>query len=181
MPAKIKSFVNLLLHTATLVSKFALVFVLAKFLESAEVGLYGLLVATIAFVVGALGFSFYTYSTRELIASFVGLDAFFEDLKQDESMILRFRNLLEKHDLTVAIFAAVLSEKGLSRRRRPEPDSTLITPPRSAMISDEKRDPEVTQTKKGCQWHFGMKAPIGVDAESGQHGEENLALGERGG
>ncbi len=69
MPATIKRFVNLLLRAATLVSKFALVFVLAKFLEPAEVGLYGLLVATIAFVMMALGFDFYTYSTRELIAS----------------------------------------------------------------------------------------------------------------
>lgn len=55
---------NLALRAATLFSKFALVFVLAKFLETSEVGLYGLLAATISYVLFALGFDFYTFSTR---------------------------------------------------------------------------------------------------------------------
>lgn len=60
---------NLALRAATLVSKFALIFVLAKFLEPAEVGLYGLLSATIFYVLFALGFNFYTFATRELIVT----------------------------------------------------------------------------------------------------------------
>lgn len=64
-----KRLLNLCLRGTTLVSKFALVFVLAKFLEPAEVGLYGLVAATVAFCLFALGLEFYTYSMRELIAS----------------------------------------------------------------------------------------------------------------
>ena len=60
---------NLALRAATLASKFVLVFVLAKFLEPADVGLYGLLAATVSYVLMALGFDFYTYSTRELIVT----------------------------------------------------------------------------------------------------------------
>ena len=80
-------------------------------------------------------------------------------------------------------------------------DATLIAAPSSTKNEDKKRDPEMTQTKKGNQWHFGMKAHIGVDAESGLvhtvecttakvaditmmeaclHGEEEIALGDRG-
>ena len=60
---------NLALRAGTLVSKFVLVFVLAKFLEPADVGLYGLLAATVSYILMALGFDFYTYSTRELIVT----------------------------------------------------------------------------------------------------------------
>lgn len=96
---------------------------------------------------------------------------------------------------------AVLSGKGLSMKRGTEVDATLIVAPSSTKNGDKKRDPDRTQTKKGNQWHFGMKAYIGVDAESGLihtvacttakvadiammeaclHGEETLALGNRG-
>ena len=64
-----KRFLNLVLRGSTLASKFALIFVLAKFLEPAEVGLYGLFSATIFYCLMALGFDFYTYSTREIIVS----------------------------------------------------------------------------------------------------------------
>lgn len=69
MPSPTKRLLNLTLRAATLVSKFALIFVLAKFLEPAEVGLYGLVAATIAYCIFVLGLEFYTYSMRELIAS----------------------------------------------------------------------------------------------------------------
>ena len=46
-------------------------------------------------------------------------------------------------------------------------DATLISAPSSTMNSSGERDPEMHQTKKGNQWHFGMKAHIGVDADSG--------------
>ena len=138
-----------------------------------------------------------------LLRRFAGLDAF-EDVMPDESTILRFRHLLEKHDLAVAIFAevnAVLSEKGLSMKRGTVVDATLIAAPSSTKNEDKQRDPEMTQTKKGNQWHFGMKAHIGVDPESGLvhtvecttakvaditmmesclHGDETLVLGDRG-
>lgn len=67
MPSTAKRLLNLSLRGATLVSKFALIFMLAKFLEPAEVGLYGLLAATVFYVLMALGFDFYTFATRELI------------------------------------------------------------------------------------------------------------------
>jgi IS5 family transposase len=103
-----------------------------------------------------------------LLRQFAGLDAF-EDVMPDESTILRFRHLLEKHDLAVAIFAevsAVLSEKGLSMKRGTVVDATLIAAPSSTKNEDKKRDPEMTQTKKGNQWHFGMKALQGLPAKS---------------
>lgn len=65
----VRCLINLVLRGATLVSRFVLIFVLAKFLEPAEVGLYGLLTATISYVLMALGFDFYTYSTREIIVA----------------------------------------------------------------------------------------------------------------
>ncbi len=85
-----------------------------------------------------------------LLRSFAGLDAF-EDVMPDESTILRFRHLLEKHDLAVAIFAevnGVLSEKGLSMKRGTVVDATLIAAPSSTKNEDKQRDPEMTPTKK---------------------------------
>ena len=104
-----------------------------------------------------------------LLRQFAGLDAF-EDVMPDESTILRFRHLLEQHELAVAMFAevnAVLIEKGLSMKRGSVVDATLIAASSSTKNQGKQRDPEMTQTKKGNQWHFGMKAHIGVDAESG--------------
>lgn len=66
---EIKKLINVGMRALTLVSKFALIFVLAKYMQPQDVGLYGLLAATIALALMALGFDFYTFSTRELIAS----------------------------------------------------------------------------------------------------------------
>ena len=60
---------NFAIRGVSLASKFALLFALAKFLEPVDLGLYGLLAATISYTIYALGFDFYTYSTRELIVS----------------------------------------------------------------------------------------------------------------
>ena len=60
---------NLGLRGATLLSRFLLIFVLAKFLEPAEVGLYGLFVGTVTYFVMAVGFDFYTHASRDLIMS----------------------------------------------------------------------------------------------------------------
>lgn len=88
----------------------------------------------------------------------------------DESTILRFRHLLEEHDLSLQIMAAInatLAQKGLMLKAGTVVDATLIAAPSSTKNSQGERDPEMHQTKKGNQWHFGMKAHIGVDADSG--------------
>jgi len=88
----------------------------------------------------------------------------------DESTILRFRHLLEKHDLAVDMLRVVndlLQAKGLLLKTGTAVDATLISAPSSTKNKSGERDPEMHQTKKGNQWYFGMKAHIGVDAESG--------------
>jgi transposase, IS5 family len=88
----------------------------------------------------------------------------------DESTILRFRHLLEKHGLAAQMFAAInatLSAKGLILKTGSVVDATLIAAPSSTKNSTGTRDPEMHQTKKGNNWYFGMKAHIAVDADSG--------------
>jgi len=104
-----------------------------------------------------------------LLRHFAGLDAGV-DTMPDETTILHFRHLLERHRLSQQLFAAVnglLTEQGLLLREGTTVDATLIAAPPSTKNRDGKRDPEMTQTKKGNQWHFGMKAHIGVDDQSG--------------
>jgi len=88
----------------------------------------------------------------------------------DESTILRFRHRLEQHKLAAQILAVVnelLRDKGLMLKAGTVVDATLIAAPSSTKNARGERDPEMHQTKKGNQWYFGMKAHIGVDAESG--------------
>ena len=88
----------------------------------------------------------------------------------DESTILRFRHLLERHQLTDQILALVndlLRSKGLMLKAGTVVDATLISAASSTKNESGERDPEMKQSKKGNQWHFGMKAHIGVDAQSG--------------
>ena len=88
----------------------------------------------------------------------------------DETTILNFRHLLERHELTKAIFAAIaehLEAQGALLRGGTIMDATLIAASPSTKNKEGKRDPEMRQSKKGNQWYFGMKAHIGVDAESG--------------
>lgn len=89
-----------------------------------------------------------------------------EDRVPDESTILRFRHLLEKHDLTEAIFEAVkdlLAEHHLMLRSGTIVDATIIAAPSSTKNASKTRDPEMKQTRKGKNWHFGMKLHIGTD------------------
>ncbi len=84
--------------------------------------------------------------------------------------ILRFRHLLERHDLAPQMLQAVnatLAAQGLLLKEGTAIDATLIAAPSSTKNGTSTRDPEMHQTKKGNQWHFGMKAHIGVDADSG--------------
>jgi IS5 family transposase len=88
----------------------------------------------------------------------------------DETTILTFRHLLEKHDLGEQIFETVkahLSERGMTMRQGTIIDATLIAAPSSTKNKEGKRDPEMHQTKKGNQWYFGMKVHAGVDKDSG--------------
>jgi len=88
----------------------------------------------------------------------------------DETTILNFRHLLEEYDLAEDILKQVnahLVRKGLLLKRGSIVDATIIAAPSSTKNAEGQRDPEMHQTKKGEQWHFGMKAHIGVDADSG--------------
>ena len=138
-----------------------------------------------------------------LLREFSGLDNWTTRLP-DESTILRFRHLLEKHKLAAQILLVVndlLRAKGLLLKAGTVVDATLIAAPSSTKNASGERDPEMHQSKKGNQWHFGMKAHIGVDAESGLvhtvrgtsgnvndvveanallHGEESDAFGDAG-
>ena len=88
----------------------------------------------------------------------------------DESTILRFRHRLEKHKLAdqiLVVVNALLTERGLLLKAGTAVDATLIPAPSSTKNKDKTRDPEMHSSKKGNQWYFGMKAHIGVDADSG--------------
>ena len=104
-----------------------------------------------------------------LYREFAGLEGPMRRLP-DESTILRFRHLLEKHNLGDAILATVnviLQRHGLMLKAGTVVDATLISAPSSTKNDSGERDPEMHQTKKGNQWYFGMKAHVGTDAESG--------------
>ena len=93
-----------------------------------------------------------------------------DDAIPDETTILNFRHLLERHELTRAIFEAVnayLREQGILLREGTLVDATLIDAPSSTKNKQGARDPEMTSTKKGNEWYFGMKAHVGVDLDSG--------------
>jgi transposase, IS5 family len=88
----------------------------------------------------------------------------------DATTLLNFRHLLETNDLCKGLFDAVnadLARRGLLLREGTLVDATLVAAPSSTKNRDRTRDPEMHQTRKGNQWHFGMKAHIGVDRASG--------------
>ena len=92
------------------------------------------------------------------------------DVIPDETTILNFRHLLERHNLTKQIFEQTrryLAEKGLLLREGTIVDATIINAPSSTKNQDRTRDKEMRQTKKGNQWYFGMKAHVGTDTGRG--------------
>jgi IS5 family transposase len=139
----------------------------------------------------------------QAIRRFVGIDLS-REAAPDATTLLKFRRLLEENHLTESIFNAInahLASKGLFLREGTIVDATLIAAPPSTKNKSGERDAEMHQTKKGNQWHFGMKAHIGVDAQSGLvhtlvgtaanvhdvtqaqallHGEETDAFGDAG-
>jgi IS5 family transposase len=95
-----------------------------------------------------------------------------DDKIPDESTILRFRHLLEKHRLTESIFEAVndlLAEHRLTLRAGTIVDATIIAAPSSTKNATKTRDPEMKQTRKSGSWHFGMKLHIGTDRRGTVH------------
>jgi transposase, IS5 family len=87
----------------------------------------------------------------------------------DATTLLKFRRLLETHDLCKGLFAAInadLTARGLLLREGTLVDATLIAAPSSTKNKEKQRDPEMHQTRKGRQWYFGMKAHIGADRDS---------------
>jgi IS5 family transposase len=105
----------------------------------------------------------------QALRGFVGIELN-RDPVPDATTLLKFRHWLEQHDLTRLLFeevGAVLQERGLLMRQGTIVDATIIAAPPSTKNKEKARDPEMHQTKKGNQWHFGMKAHIGVDVASG--------------
>jgi IS5 family transposase len=101
----------------------------------------------------------------ESMRRFAGIELS-EDAIPDETTILRFRHLLEKHYLTQAIFGQIrtlLEQKRLLLKSGTIVDATIIEAPPSTKNEEGARDPEMHQTKKGKDWHFGMKAHVGTD------------------
>nr|WP_234932760.1 IS5 family transposase [Aeromonas caviae] len=88
----------------------------------------------------------------------------------DRTTIMNFRHLLEQHQLARQLFKTInrwLAEAGVMMTQGTLVDATIIEAPSSTKNKEQQRDPQMHQTKKGNQWHFGMKAHIGVDAKSG--------------
>lgn len=95
-----------------------------------------------------------------------------DDVVPDETTILRFRHLLEKHRLTEVIFEAVkdlLAERRLMLKSGTIVDATIISAPSSTKNAAQRRDPEMKQTKKGNTWYFGMKLHVGTDTKGLVH------------
>ena len=139
----------------------------------------------------------------QALRDFVGIDLSHESVP-DATTLLKFRRLLVTNDLTKALFDEInahLAQQGLLMRAGTIVDATIIAAPSSTKNASGERDPDMHQAKKGNQWHHGMKAHIGVDAESGLvhslvstaanvndvtqagkllHGEETDAFGDAG-
>ena len=101
-------------------------------------------------------------------SDFCGVDS--SNQVPDRDTLGRFRNLLIRNGLQEKLFAqvvAALMERGLILKKGTIEDSTIISAPSSTKNKKKKRDPDAHQVKKGNTWHFGYKAHIGVDKDSG--------------
>ena len=103
-----------------------------------------------------------------VMREFVGIDLGREPVP-DETTICKFRHLLEEHGLGGEMLEAVnlhLEGKGVRITTGTIVDATIIHAPSSTKNREQKRDPEMHQTRKGKQWYFGMKAHVGVDSKT---------------
>ncbi|MDE2389527.1 MAG: IS5 family transposase [Betaproteobacteria bacterium] len=108
----------------------------------------------------------YEIESMRRFAGFSGVT----DTLPDETAILNFRHLLEKHELTALLLEAInthLKARGLLVSKGTMVDATLIHAPSSTKNREQARDPEMHRTKKGKQWYFGMKVHVGADVDSG--------------
>lgn len=99
---------------------------------------------------------------------FVGIDLGREPAP-DETTVCKFRHRLEEHELTPKLFLAInhyLALQGISVNSGTIVDASIIAAPSSTKNKEKKRDPEMHQTRKGNEWHFGMKMHIGVDSKT---------------
>ena len=106
---------------------------------------------------------------RRSFQRFLGLDPLSARVP-DETTVLHFRHLLEKHQLTETLFGHVrthLEQRGLLLKTGTLVDATILAAPSSTKNQTKERDPAMSSTHKAGHWHFGMKAHIGVDAQSG--------------
>ena len=104
----------------------------------------------------------------ESVRRFCGLNL--TEALPDETTILHFRHLLERHQLGTGLFETInahLAKQGLRLQEGTIVDASIIAAPSSTKNRRHQRDPEMHQAKKGNEWHFGMKIHIGVDAETG--------------
>lgn len=88
----------------------------------------------------------------------------------DETTILNFRHFIEAHKFGKKIFDTInkhLQDKGFKLKEGTIVDATIIEAPTSTKNESGERDPEMHQTRKGNEWHFGMKMHIGVDDAMG--------------
>ncbi len=107
----------------------------------------------------------------ESMRRFVRLDLG-EDVIPDESTILKFRHLLERHELTEALFEevnALLEKQGIFIKAGTIVDATIIHAPTSLKNQDRARDPEMGSTMKSKSWQFGMKVHVGTDTQGLVH------------
>ena len=114
---------------------------------------------------GAMDDALYEIASMRLFAR-LSLDS----ALPDRSSIMKFRHLLERHQLARQLFKTInrwLVEAGVMMTQGTLVDATIIEAPSSTKNKEQQRDPEMHQTKKGNQWHFGMEAHIGVDANVG--------------
>ena len=106
----------------------------------------------------------------QALRDFVGIDLWRESVPDATTALLKFRRLLLAKELTKALFDeinAYLAEQGLLMRAGTIVEATIIAAPSSTKHRGNVRDPDMHQKKNGNQWHFGMKAHIGVDAKRG--------------
>ena len=107
----------------------------------------------------------------QAMRTFAGIDLSVESVP-DATTLLKFRHLLEEHDLTREIFSevsALLSERKLLMREGTIVDATIIAAPSSTKNATKTRDPEMKQTRKGNQWYFGLKVHVGTDTRGLVH------------
>jgi IS5 family transposase len=107
----------------------------------------------------------------ESLRRFAGIELG-QDEVPDESTILNFRHLLERHNLTKKLFVAVtahLTEKKLLLRQGTIVDATIVSASRSKKNAPQQPDPEMSSTRKGTEWYFGMKLHVGTDPRGLAH------------